>query len=309
MNTPIFSGIIDPNAFNTVRRRLIKKIQNQLGSKLICYVANPSHQINSIMHHDIILFEDLLRSTGNTHKIYFMINSPGGDPNTAEKMIVMCRERFPDEFNVIIPNFAKSAATMIALGADKIFMGYLAELGPIDPQLSGPIPGQGSIPARSFIDGLNEIRRRINEDGDPVQMYLPMLNQIKPEVLAICQRAIDDSQAFAEKWLSQGMLKNDLKQAKDVATWLSKGEKYKSHGKVIDFQEAHDVLKLNVEKMDRTSKLWSDIWELYCRQMQGPPPQQQSMRPLIPIPKKQTQREDTLLEETKGKSNEEQQES
>jgi hypothetical protein len=42
-------------------------------------------------------------------------------------------------------------------------------------------------------------------------------------------------------------------------------KKYKSHGKVIDFEEAKDVLKLNVERIDPNSDLWNEIWELYCR--------------------------------------------
>jgi hypothetical protein len=45
----------------------------------------------------------------------------------------------------------------------------------------------------------------------------------------------------------------------------STGEKYKSHRKMIDFDEAKNVLKLNVEKIDPNSALWTDIWELYCR--------------------------------------------
>src|SRR4030043_45737 len=118
---------------------------------------------------DIPLFEDLLRSTAGADEGYLIINSPGGDGNVAEKMIVMCRQRFTKSFKVIVPNFAKSAATMIALGTDKILMGYLAELGPIDPQVGNPLGGL--IPARSFVDGLEMIRRNIIEKGDPVQMY------------------------------------------------------------------------------------------------------------------------------------------
>jgi ClpP class serine protease len=154
---------------------------------------------------------------------------------------------------------------MIALGSDKILMGYLAELGPIDPQLGNPIAG-GFIPARSFIDGLEMIRAKI-KSGDPVQMYLPMLAQIRPEIIAQCQSAIDGSREFAEKWLKECMLKDNPAQAKEVAKMLSEGEKYKSHGKVIDYTEAHDVLKLNVEKIPPDSELWNNIWELYCREM------------------------------------------
>jgi hypothetical protein len=60
------------------------------------------------------------------------------------------------------------------------------------------------------------------------------------------------------------MLKDRPDQAKEVAKWLSEGEKYKSHGKVIDYAEAHDVLKLNVERIPQDSKLWNKVWELYC---------------------------------------------
>ncbi len=197
-----------------------------------------------------------------------MLTSPGGDPNAAEKLLTMCRKRFTDGFCVLIPNYAKSAGTMIALGSDRILMGYLAELGPIDPQLQiGPVPGP-SLPARSFIDGLENIRRKIKDDGDPVQMYVPMLSRIRPELIAICQSAIEGSRTFAEKWLTKYMLKNDPAQAEEVAKWLSEGKQYKSHGKVIDYSEAKDVLKLNVEEIDKDSKIWDEVWELYTRSVQ-----------------------------------------
>jgi ClpP class serine protease len=264
---PIFRNVITPNDA-TVRQRLIKKIQERLGTKLIVYTANPNHPVPAIMIHDVPLFEDLLRSVSQSTKGCLMLNSPGGDANAAEKLLMMCRQRFTEEFDVIVPDYAKSAATMMALGSDKIMMGYLAELGPIDPQLqTSAIPGGEVIPARSFIDGLDMIRKKVKEDGDPVQMYLPMLSQIRPEVLAICQRAIDDARAFAEKWLKKCMLRDDHKQAEAVAEMLSTGAAYKSHGKVIDFNEAKSVLRLNVERIDEKSELWSDIWELYCRSL------------------------------------------
>ena len=47
----------------------------------------------------------------------------------------------------------------------------------------------------------------------------------------------------------------------------SNGITYKSHGKVIDFAEAKNVLKLNVEMLDPNSDLWQKIWELYSRSL------------------------------------------
>lgn len=261
---PIYQNIIASNTFQRHRKPIIQRLQEKLGGKLIVYSASPFHPLAQIMIQDVLAFEDLLRSTGDGEVGYFMINSPGGDANAAEKLLKMCRQRF-DRFNVIVPDYAKSAATMLALGSDKILMGYLAELGPVDPQLrTAPFPGP-SIPARSFIDGLEMIRQNVTERKDPVELYFPMLSQIRPEIVARCLSAIEGSRSFVEKWLKQYMLKDNKKQAEKIAKWLSEGKKYKSHGKVIDFQEAHDVLKLNVERIDPKSDLWNNVWELYCR--------------------------------------------
>ncbi len=265
VHKPIFRDVIDPNSAKH-RQEIIKRIQKKIDGKLITYTSNPGHPFSGIIKLDVLPFEDLLRSIGGSEKGFLMINCPGGDSNAAEKLLLMCRQRFTKEFSVIVPDYAKSAATMLALGSDKILMGYLAELGPIDPQLSTtppPFPGE-MIPARSFIDGLEIIREKIKK-GDPPAMYLSMLGRIRPEVLGICQRAIEDSRAFAEKWLKKCMLKSNPEQAELVAKLLSEGEEYKSHGKVINFDDAQNVLKLNVEKVDEKSDLWDDIWELYCR--------------------------------------------
>jgi len=267
VKNPIYRDIIAPNDAR-IRQELIKKIQSKLGGSLIIYTANPGHPFGLVMSQDTLLFEDILRSLPDQSHGYLMITSPGGDPNAAEKLLFMCRKRFIDGFYVVVPNYAKSAATMIALGSDKILMGYLAELGPIDPQLQvGLLPGR-SVPARSFIDGLENIRTKIRDGGDPVNMYVPMLSQIRPELIAICQSAIEDSQNFAAKWLKQYMLKDNHNQANKVAKWLSEGKKYKSHGKVIDCSEAKDILKLNAEEIDKDSQIWGEIWELYARSVQ-----------------------------------------
>ena len=264
LEAPRYTDIIDPNNFYVHRKPIIQRLEKRLDGRVIVYTASPFHRFPAIMVQDVPLFEDLLQSVAGADVGYLVINSPGGDANVAEKLIFMCRQRFPKGFNVIVPDYAKSAATMIALGSDKIFMGYLAELGPIDPQLTrGPL--EEAIPARSFIDGFEIIRKRVTVDHDPVQMYFPMMNQIPPEILARCYSAIEGARNFAEKWLKTHMLKNDPKQAENVAKWLSEGVVYKSHGTVINFDEAKNVLMLNVEKIDPSSDLWKDVWELYCR--------------------------------------------
>lgn len=261
-NDPIYTSLLNENSYNTSRKSLIKLIENKLGGTVITYIENSEHPYASIINQDAVYFADVLQSI-QTKKGFLILNSSGGSGNAAEKLLSMCRKKFTDGFTIIVPNFAKSAATMMCLGADKIMMGYLAELGPIDPQINA---GSGqSVPARSFIDGLEMIRENVTKDGDPPNMYLSMLSQVRPEIIAICQAAIEDARGFAENWLSQYMLKKDPTQAKNVAEWLSDGSTYKSHGKVIDYEEAKNTLKLNVEQINPDSEIWYWIWELYVR--------------------------------------------
>ncbi len=263
---PIYRSIIDSNSAE-VRQRLITKIERQIGGRLVTYTASALHPASSIMQLDAVPFEDVLRSVADSDTGFLMLTSQGGDPNAAEKLLLMFRKRFSKSFQVIVPNYAKSAATSICLGADKILMGYMAELGPVDPQIQTSATGGATIPARSFIDGLEMIRHKVKDEGDNPAMYLPMLSQIKPELIAIAQSAIDDSRQTASKWLKNYMLKDNPEQADLVAKLLSEGLTYKSHGKVINCAEARDVLKLNAEEIDHNTPLWSDIWELYLRTM------------------------------------------
>ncbi len=46
---------------------------------------------------------------------------------------------FCDELEVIVPARARSAGTLMCLGADKVVMTKQATLGPIDPSLTGPL--------------------------------------------------------------------------------------------------------------------------------------------------------------------------
>jgi len=265
---PVFSRIIDeasPGWATKKRQEIITKIQEQTGRRLAVYTASMSHPMSVIMSQDAPLFEDCMRvCEGQAGDL--MINSPGGDANTAEKILKMCRYRFSKEFNVIVPNYAKSAATLIALGSDRILMGYLSELGPVDPQVQSILPtGQTQIvPARSYIRGVENIRDRITR-GEPVSVYVPVLAQIRPEIIAICEEAIEFSKDFLRRWLPKGVLKGSKIDPETVIAELVEGQRYRSHGQVIDHADARKLLGDRVELIDPKSDLWNLVWELYLR--------------------------------------------
>jgi hypothetical protein len=70
--------------------------------------------------------------------VELLLHSGGGHPDVAYRVMKFFRRRFK-QVNVIVPLFAKSSATLMCLGADKIYMGELADLGPIDIQLNDQV--------------------------------------------------------------------------------------------------------------------------------------------------------------------------
>lgn len=249
------------------RQQLLQEIQNETQRELIVYVANLQHPAGGIDRNDVMAFGDLLEGkTGTDTDLDLLLQSPGGDIDVAEKIVYMCRDR-SRSFRVIVAESAKSAATLIALAADEIIMGYTSELGPIDPQIAVDVTPEGMPvirPANSFLDGLEAIRQEVEAaEGRLSPVYFPLLEQLDPALIDYCRKAISRSQQFAEKWLKRSQCKNSPRKAKDIAKKLSDPKRYLLHGTVIDHKEAID-LGLCVKYLAPDNSLWQAIWRLYC---------------------------------------------
>jgi len=222
------------------------------------------HNLGNINHTDIPPFADLLHKCKNGNvDLDLMIHSPGGDIDTAEKIIYMCRN-CAHSFRLIVPESAKSAATLIGLGADTIAMGYTSELGPIDPQIS-ITTANGIImkrPAQSFLDGLENIKKAATAEGGLNPAYFPLLDHLDPALIDFCAKSIARSQDFAKKWLKRHMLSDDPDKAESVAEQLSDVKRYLSHGIAIDAREAQNI-GLKIEYLEKGDPLWDYIWRLH----------------------------------------------
>jgi hypothetical protein len=69
----------------------------------------------------------------SNQKIALILDSPGGDAKSAYQIARFIRKRCGG-FIAVVPEWAKSAATLLALGADKIIISRTGELGPLDAQ-------------------------------------------------------------------------------------------------------------------------------------------------------------------------------
>lgn len=252
------------------RQKLLEEIERNLNSlykkedfRAMIYTANFNvGGISAINLSDILPFQDVIQNLFKESKNFcLIIHSPGGQLNPVEKILNLIRRKF-EKFIIVIPNAAKSAATMLALGSDEILMNKDSEIGPIDPQIpqftEKGIPVY--VPASSIIASIDYIKERI-EKGDPYQIYVPILANIKPEWIDISIKHIESSKEIAKKWLSANMLEGDKELADRIVDKLSK---FKTHDKLISALDAKKM-GLNVRILEDGDELWKSIWEVYYR--------------------------------------------
>jgi ClpP class serine protease len=91
-----------------------------------------------------------IRSTPPNQPIAMILHTPGGLVLAASQ-IAMALKRHPGKKIVIIPHYAMSNGTLIALAADEILMDPDAVLGPLDPQI--PV-GNAVYPAPALLKWL-----------------------------------------------------------------------------------------------------------------------------------------------------------
>lgn len=251
------------NASRYARQELIRKIEATTGTTLICYVS----QSAEIDRSDTVPIVDLLHNIKRGTPIDLLLNSPGGNIDAAEKIITLIRKRAGTaQVHVIVPDYAKSAATLIALGADSIVMSDSSELGIIDPQvaLHDSNGNPQIVSAQSYLDAFHLHSANLESNPtDPVA--LAMLAKLEPATVRKLERMTERSRSIAVALLTQGMLK-DVEQAKEVAKELSNTERWFSHQQMIS-QEAAIGLNLNVTYHAPDSPIWEQYWRLYCLQL------------------------------------------
>lgn len=271
-NDPIYARVLNERVGTPIRQELIKTIQvEKENTKIITYFSKYGHPAAMINPDDTKPLDDLLRSIGHIKNLELLIHSSGGLPENARKIVKMCRE-YCENFTIIVPDAAKSAATIVALGADKIIMGITSELGPIDPQFLIPIPTPGGIiqqikPAWAIVRGFEEvIKDAVDENGKIKVAYIPILNNIDVSLVKEAKEAMENAKRIAEEFLKNGMLKENHKKAEETARQLAYAEKYTIHAYLIDWREAKDLLgENNVEYLQPDDKIWKLYWELYAR--------------------------------------------
>jgi hypothetical protein len=120
------------------RLELIKQIEKERNSAVICYVTGDRANFNTKIGDDVIpIFFRHLELIGNRDNIDLFLYTRGGDMVVPIRIVKLIRS-YCKKFGILIAYRAHSAGTLVALGADEIVMTKLGELTPVDPTTEHP---------------------------------------------------------------------------------------------------------------------------------------------------------------------------
>ncbi len=188
------------------RLNFLRKIEKKRKSRVIALIHR--QETMSFIGFPLVRYisiedsEQILRAIRMTPKdmpIDLILHTPGGLVLATEQ-IARALKKHPAKVTVLVPHYAMSGGTLLALSADEIIMDENAVLGPVDPQL-------GQFPAASIL--------RVVQKKSP--------EKIEDNTLILAdesRKAIRQVKSFV-KWCLQGKLPEE--KAEEVAKILSEG--------------------------------------------------------------------------------------
>jgi ClpP class serine protease len=193
------------------RLKTIRAIEAQRNSRLITLIHR--QELLSLLGLPISRFiniedsEQVLRAirlTPDDMPIDLVLHTPGGLVLASEQ-IAQALAKHPAKVTVMVPHYAMSGGTLIALAADEILMDENAVLGPVDPQL-------GQYPAASILSALKQKGKDKLDDRTLILADIAdkAINQVYATVLELLKDKMEPEQAqLVTRVLTEGRWTHD----------------------------------------------------------------------------------------------------
>jgi hypothetical protein len=257
-----------------VIKELIKNIEEYNKSKVICYITNDNRNFSAQINSDIYLyFQEMLLNMGQQDRIDLFLFSMGGNTLVPWKLVNMIKQ-YTKKFTVLIPYHANSAATLISLGADRIIMGRMGDISPIDPTITTPFnpPIQGQeadLRARIGVSvedvmsyyELAKSTMNLKEEASLLKAFELLSQSVNPLALGAVHRSYNQIRILAQK-----LLKLHLNETDDyllinrIIENLT--QKLYNHGHLINRNEALEILSDKIIEIP-DDNLEDLMWKLF----------------------------------------------
>ncbi len=220
--------------------------------------------VDAIFQQSVTLFEELVSDADPNQDLHLLLYSPGGDGEAAVRILRSAHARCR-KLTVIVPDQAKSAATLIALGAHEILMGPSSDLGPIDPQMQLPAKPGSLVAAKDIIAAVDDAAAKIQAAKDTYPLYAALLGDVTAILVQQAKSALGRSGDLLKLALESCTARDAAQvDAQYAALRPPLIEGAKTHAAVFGAKEAAAV-GLPVRLLHPSDPHWQAIWALWTR--------------------------------------------
>lgn len=224
------------------------------------------------------LIRDIIESRQKRRRrVAFLLETPGGYIEVAERIANTLRHHYR-EVEFIIPNFAMSAGTVLAMSGDAIHMNYYSVLGPIDPQVARP-NSTDLIPALGYLAKFEELIEKSRRGELTTAELAYLVQKFDPAEMYSFEQASQLSITLLKQWLVKYKFRNwkvtkgrkikvtrkmKIQRAAEIAEKLNDIERWRSHSRGISMQVLKRTLKLQIDDFGRNKQLNHQV-QLYYK--------------------------------------------
>ena len=261
-NRPV---LVKPPVLIERTQPVIERLSAALGEPVFTYWNSTK---GSICQNDVVGLYALLHETGKIDRLSLFVKSDGGSGQAALRMVNLLRQ-YVKHLTILAPLECQSAATMLALGADRILMGPLAHLSAVDTSLThdlSPIDRDNDRVSVSNDELLRVIRLWTEQAKDSTaNPYEALFPYVHPLVIGAVDRSSALSTRICEEILSYHM--ESAENSREISNILNSG--YPSHNYPITLREAKRI-GLKVEPMeDAVNAMLFELNEIYSEMGQS----------------------------------------
>ena len=251
--TPLFHA---QHAERYSRQDLIRSYEERLDCSLIAMV-------DVIFPESVTFFEELVAGADPSRNLHLLLDSPGGDGETAVRIVRAAQARCR-ELTVIVPNQAKSAGTLLLIGAHHILMGPTSDLGPVDPQFPSP-EGTGLYSAKDLIAAVDQAEAAIAANPESYPLHVSLLSNVTAVMVQQARSALGRTEDLVKEALGSNPDRTD-DEVQEIAQALKESliDLPLDHGAVFGASDARKA-GLPVIDADPLSDQWQIIWRLWAK--------------------------------------------
>jgi hypothetical protein len=156
---------------------------------------------------DVDVLYACLQSIGRVQRLAIVLHAMGGRVGVSRKMHTLLRS-YAEDITVFVPRKARSAGTLLCLGANRIVMTAVAELSPLDPHITAQGDSSSGQPLSISAEDIRAFRHMaedwfdLRSEEGRAHVFQMLATHIFPTTLSAFYRADKHMRQIAEELLS-----------------------------------------------------------------------------------------------------------